>query len=153
VNTEALILADNWLLKMASLAQRDGIGLVGAFASWEGCPNGTAKFPNAHIRSNGFLIRRRALLWYVYPVETKQDCYEFESGSVSLSRMIRNHGLLTVLATKESFYGAPGEWAESKTFRLGNQENLLLSDRQSRHYDEANAEERKRLTELAWGKA
>ena len=44
------------------------------------------------------------------------------------------------------------EWSRSKTFRLDNQQNLLVADNQTRQYDQADLETRKHLTRLAWGK-
>ena len=37
------------------------------------------------------------------------------------------------------------EWSRSKTFRLDNQQNLLVADNQTRQYDQADLETRKLL--------
>ncbi|HEX8559483.1 MAG TPA: hypothetical protein VF668_15380, partial [Pyrinomonadaceae bacterium] len=47
----------------------------------------------------------------------------------------------------------PAEWAESFTFRRGEQHNLLVSDNQTRYYEAADAATRRRLEESAWGRA
>src|SRR6202042_3815101 len=43
------------------------------------------------------------------------------------------------------------EWPNSGTFRLGDQQNLLFGDNQTRSYDAFSMEERKALRMLTWG--
>lgn len=151
LNTYTQILCDDWLGKMAKKATGN-IPLLGAFASWEKCPNGTTEFPNPHIRSNAFMIKKEWLFRYPWRPETKQGCYEFECGKESLTNWIQGFGFRPLLIVQtESLHIR--DWNYANGFRLGNQEALIFSDRQSRYYDNASPEERARLTELAWGKS
>lgn len=150
-NTETEIVADRWLAKMAAHVSNPFVGLVGAFGSLEGCPNGSPKFPNPHIRTNSFLVRKKMFLDWGYPGSSKQACYNFESGEKGMYRRVKDGGMVSILVGKDGCWGEPDQWIESHTFRLHEQENLLFQDNQSRHYQEANAEERARLVELAWG--
>ena len=152
LNTETEIRSDRWLAKMF-LAMTSDTGLVGAFASWEGCPNGAPKFPNPHIRTNGFLIRKELFLGMSYPSNTKQGCYSFESGMNSMTRRMVENKKQVALVGNDGSVKYAADWKDTHTFRQHEQENLLFHDNQSRHYQEAGAQERQRLTELAWGKA
>ncbi len=60
-----------------------------------------ARFPNPHIRSNGFMVHRDwmdELKWH--PIVTKQDACLFESGDDSLTNRIRRQGLRAVVVDK-----------------------------------------------------
>jgi hypothetical protein len=147
MNTETYIKEDNWLDKMMS---HSAMGLVGAFGSWECCPNGNTTFPNPHIRTNCFLVSRELFLAYPTRPVTKNQCYDFESGPRSFTRFVQGQKWAGVSLVDQPWV-VSGSWNKAG-FRVGNQEGLLFSDRQSRHYDGASPEERARLAELAWGK-
>lgn len=150
LNTETEIRSDRWLAKMF-LAMTADTGLVGAFGSWEGCPNGAPKFPNPHIRTNGFLIGREDFLKLGYPSNSKQGCYNFESGQSSMTAKIVAANKQVALVGSDGSWNRASMWPDTRTFRSADQSNLLFHDNQSRHYQEADAAERQRLTELAWG--
>ncbi|MGZ4351312.1 MAG: hypothetical protein ACXVRX_12420 [Solirubrobacteraceae bacterium] len=42
-------------------------------------------------------------------------------------------------------------WRESRTFRAGEQDNLLVEDNRTRQYEEAQGRWRRKLARLAWG--
>ncbi len=113
-------------------------------------------FPNPHLRSNAFLLRRGLFLDYIsgrrLPVR-KRDAFRLESGRDSLSRFVMNRGLKPVVVARDGKVHDIDHWAESGTFRNPGQPNLLISDNQTRNYD-CLPRARRRISErAAWGRA
>ena len=109
-------------------------------------------FPNPHIRTNAFMVRRELFLTMnPGPLDTKFRAYQFENGVKSLTAFYAAKGLKTLVVDSSGRTFAPAEWKNSRTFWNGGQENLLVSDNQTRLYTEASAEEKKTMTWLAWG--
>lgn len=147
LNTHTKIQANGWLDVMMFQMEQPGIELVGSMGSWESCPNDGVTFPNPHIRTNGFLVDRRRFLGVSdRRFKSKGECYDFESGPGNMAS--RMSGVICGANGKRYLLS---ELLTSKTFRRDNQENLLFSDNQTRHYDAAPPEERARLRQLAWG--
>ncbi len=94
--------------------------------------NEISPFPNPHIRTNAFMIERQVFL-DVLPdsIETKNDSYLFESGPDGLTQRILQRGLQIVVVGADGRVYGMEEWAESDTFRLGGQRNLLVKDNQT----------------------
>lgn len=110
-------------------------------------------FPNAHLRTNAFMIRRKDFLAVpAGPLTTKFEAYQFENGRNSLTNFFIKKGMKVLVLDKHGLTYEPSEWRMSNTFWIGNQENLLVTDNQSTIYSEANAEEKETMTTLAWGK-
>lgn len=113
---------------------------------------GYPRFPNPHIRSNGFVIRRTLLL-KLFPkvAPTKEAAYAFESGRDNLSVQVMRMGLRLALVDRYGRIYDPGQWPNSKTFRLGNQEDLMISDNQTRRFEEMSEPERATHVMMSWG--
>jgi len=141
VNSYTRIRSTGWLLKLF----RNWIPgkILGAFATREG---GLLPFPNPHVRSNGFFVERVFFVDYFLPPVTKAECYEMEHGARGMSRIFD-----PLLVDRHGTVYSERDWTYSKTFRLDDQENLLLSDNHSRRYDQADEAERAQLRRLAWG--
>ena len=109
-------------------------------------------FPNPHLRSNAFIISRE-LMNRVWPgfVLGKRKAYHWESGRKGFTRRVQALNLGVLVAGRDGLGYGVGEWPRSGTFLQGKQENLLVSDNQTRGYDEADAESRRRLSMLCWG--
>ena len=109
-------------------------------------------FPNPHLRSNCFLINRKQLLGLGFKLEpTKIDCNRFESGVVSLSGVLQRQGKKLLLVGADGRgYDVP-DWPNSGTFRLGEQQNLLFGDNQTRSFESYSTKERQALQMLTWG--
>lgn len=161
VNTVSEILADGWLGKLAAALERPGVGMVGATGSYES-PNavrpgplrrlrpGHPSFPNPHLRTNGFAMRRETILDLDWPTGIDRPAtVALEGGHRSLTRQVRERGLETLVVGREGAYPPP-RWRESHTFRSGEQENLLLGDNRTRHYAEGGRVVRTGLAWLAW---
>lgn len=113
------------------------------------------RFYNPYIRSNGFMISRELLLSLFgdYIVQTKEDACEFESGLKSLTRRIWALGMKTLLVGKNGIAYDIEDWPKSNTFRLGDQENLLTNDNQTRRYQSASQQEKLIYTWISWSNA
>jgi hypothetical protein len=111
-------------------------------------------FPNPHVRSNGFMLARDLLLGLrARPIRTKRDAERFESGRSGLTRQVLARGLRVLVVGRDGRGYLPAEWPESRTFRSGSQENLLIADNRTAQYAQADAPMRALLRTLAWGRA
>lgn len=121
-------------------------GVFEAYADFPG-------FPNPHIRSNAFMIARKDLLaWLPAGIMTKEQCYVAESGpnSVSISAAKAGKRMLIVGADGQIF-DIP-DWPKSRTFRLGQQANIIVSDNQTCFHDSLDDRRRKMYAFLSWGR-
>lgn len=109
-------------------------------------------FPNFHIRTNVFMISGELMKSLECPViQTKMDAYKFESGKKSLTMQILNKGSRVIVVGKDGVGYEKDEWHKSKTFWQCDQENLLITDNQSRDYQDGTAERRRFLSLVSWG--
>ena len=74
-----------------------------------------------------------------------------EGGTRSLTRQVRDRGLETLVVGRDGAAYSPDRWMQSATFRSGDQENLLIADNRTRHYQEGGRLTRYGLAWLAWG--
>lgn len=151
LNSHAEILADDWLKKLITvLDMAPSAGMVSATGSHEQTSRETP-FPNVHLRTNGFLIERRRFLDALAPdLTTKAGCGAFEAGPNSLTQQIIQDGLIPYVVDRQGRAWPPESWAESHTFRMGGQENLLIADNRTRAWKEADIPMRDYLETLAW---
>jgi hypothetical protein len=113
---------------------------------------GFPKFPNPHIRSNAFMIRRD-LFRSLMPtrIYTKIDAFEFESGKTSMTNQILHRGLKTLVVGNDgNSYDVP-EWKNSFAFRHGRQHNKLIADNQTKAFDAMNDTQRMLIESWTWG--
>lgn len=109
-----------------------------------------ARFPNPHIRSNGFIVRRTDFLRFnVEP--TKKSTYGFESGPNGLSITMLHEGKRLVLVDRNGRCLEPDQWPTSGCFRSGNQENLMIADNQTRSFDGLTQPEKDTHLLMSWG--
>lgn len=108
------------------------------------------RFPNPHIRSNGFIVRRADFLRFkVEP--TKKSTYGFESGPNGLSITMLREGKRLVLVDRNGRCMDSEHWPTGGCFRSGNQENLMIADNQTRSYDELSQPEKHTHLLMSWG--
>ncbi len=181
-NSFSEILAEGWLEKLHRHAASPGVGFAGATGSWESqlstyeesCRENLSlqphklvlrgmelrklkkyflPFPNPHLRTNAFCIRRDLFLDVVdkLRIKDKVAAHRFESGREGLSCRVLSRKMSLVVVGRDGRGFAPEEWPKSETFRLGNQNNLLVADNQTRRYELADESERIHLASHAWG--
>ncbi len=109
-------------------------------------------YPNPHVRTTGFMVRREEFL-SINPgrINNKFKAYQFESGRKGMTNYYLKKGLKVLVMDKFGKTYGPDEFKNSDTFWIGEQENLLVSDNQTRIYRDADPAYRKLLTKLAWG--
>ena len=178
LNSFSEILNDNWLEKLFLYASSEGCGMVSATGSWESLYTDSLisgrklpmhkwlrrivaskikrnflPFPNPHLRTNGFCISRKLFLDVTrgYTIKDKRDTFLIESGRDGISRRIELRGLDLIVVGRDGRGYLPNEWPLSRTFRQGEQENLLLADNQTRSYTDADYNTRISLSKNAWG--
>lgn len=82
---------------------------------------------------------------------SKNDSYLFESGAEGLTRQIRNKKLRAVIVNSCGDMFDVEEWPQSQTFRLGQQQGLLIHDNQTRNFKGLNSAEKDVLAYMTWG--
>lgn len=109
-------------------------------------------FPNPHIRSNAFMVRRDVFLQLDHgPLQTKFQAYLFESGRNGMTAQFQKKGYEIAVIDKNGRLYPLEECKNVGMFWTDQQENLLVSDNQTTKYDEALIDEKKKLNHLAWG--
>jgi hypothetical protein len=109
-------------------------------------------FPNPHFRSNAFMITRDLFLnLKKVEITSKFSATRFESGRNSASNQIWKLGYEILVVDRYGNLFKPADWVKSGTYRSGGQMNLLVSDNQTRNFDRAPDNEKKRLAKLTWG--
>jgi hypothetical protein len=168
LNSNSEIQADHWLAKLHGHLLEPGVGLVGATGSWESHLDSARgqspavslqpwveafdPFPNAHVRTNAFMLRRELMAGLPWrPRNDKWDCWKFESGKQGLTRQVLSRGLRPLVVGRDGAAHEAEHWPASRTFRAGGQENLLVADNQTRDYAQADAQRRQTLAGMAWG--
>jgi len=97
-------------------------------------------FPNHHVRTNGFMLRRELMLALRWPtIRTKMDALAFESGRDGLTRQIEARGLGVLVVGRDGVGYAPADWWRSGTYRGGDQHNLLVDDNRTRQFGQFDA--------------
>lgn len=178
LNSFSKIVEPRWAeLYLRALAVPD-VGLVGATGSLESfvrnhieyarAAHGAAKaklyaiatglrvlfppFPNAHVRTNAFMIRREHFLSMKrVRVERKLAAWMFENGWFSLTRQITARGLRAVIVDRDGAILEPAAWADARVFRSGDQAKVVVEDNRVREYADATAERKAMLRWLAFG--
>jgi hypothetical protein len=109
-------------------------------------------FPNHHIRTNGFMIRCSTMQKICRGILlTKIQTYMLESGRHGITRQVEEMGLKPLVVGRGGRGYEKDEWDISNTFWHGEQENLLISDNQTRKYDSGNLVWRQKQERFAWG--
>jgi hypothetical protein len=177
LNSFSVIEHPDWLAHLHSQVITENTGAVGATGSWEsqysaryGRGGRSAfkhllrvvrhfflsryipEFPNPHIRTNAFMVARETILRTTRPrIVSKRDAYSFESGIGSFTRQLARMGKTVAVVGRDGKAYAPSQWPASRTFRIGEEDNLLISDNQTRQYLSASPILRRRMSEAAWG--
>lgn len=110
-------------------------------------------FPDPHLRTNGFICDRELFAFLdLVGAHRKIEAYELESGRRGITRQLRSLGLDAVVVDRHGAGYSADRWPQSRTFWQGDQEGLLVADNQTGAYDAGDAERRRLLAGLAWGR-
>jgi hypothetical protein len=111
-------------------------------------------FPNPHLRTNAFLVKSSIFLEFISEKnipKCKRDANILESGRRGFSNYLLRKKLNIYIVGRDGTKYAPHQWSKSGIFRSKNQENLLVSDNQTRSFLIACEKMKKFLEYLAWG--
>lgn len=126
--------------------------IVGASGSWETPLPGVIAFPNPHIRTTGFLIRASTFLELsAGRVENRAACLALEAGADNLTSLIMKGGGAALIVNADGDVFPPKDWHRSRTFRLGEQEKLLIADNRSAKYHHGTNRRRRHHARASWG--
>lgn len=158
LNTNSNIASPYWLEKLIRNLECPGVGMVSATGSYESLYyiNRTfPKFPNPHLRSNAFALRRAyaAEILRSYTITGKLDTFHIESGGDGITRQVMGRGLTVLIVGADGRGYPPHHWAQSETFRQGTQGNLLVHDNQTKAFESMDAAQRHRIMSATWGVA
>ncbi len=109
------------------------------------------RFPAPHVRTNAFFTSKKVFCTLQKGlVENKMQAYYFENGKRSMTMQILALGYKCLIIDKfGKAYDIP-DWPKSNIFWMGNQEKLLVSDNQTKKYDDSADSEKKLLKKIAW---
>jgi len=100
------------------------------------------------------MIRRSDLVAFAastpFP-STKERAFVIESGKSGLTAFLRRKGLQVVVCGADGKAFSVNEWPASQTYFSGRQTNLLVSDNQTRRYQQADSRHRGGMQLAAWG--
>lgn len=148
------ILADNWLLKCYNaFKSNDSIQLVGPMGSW-GYRLNVKEFPNPHIRTSTFMIKRDLFLEYVSTQEfpqTKEDTHKMEHGETSITNFVLNKGYKSVVVNSDGEIFTPENWVYSQTYNTPKDNKSLFSDMRSALYYTYDDEKKRNMEMATWG--
>lgn len=158
LNTNAELNAPFWLAKLLRNLDMPGVGMVGATGSFESlCYINRLfpEYPNPHLRTNAFAMRREhaVALLGTYAIATKLDAFFAESGPDGLTRRVLALGLTCLIVGADGRGYAPPLWPISETSRQGAQANLLVHDNYTRAYEALDSGARAEATLASWGRA
>jgi hypothetical protein len=109
-------------------------------------------FPNYHIRTNSFMIMRDTMLKMRRgTLLTKIQGFFLESGKDSITKQVELMGFKPIVVGKDGKGYEKCKWDISNTFWRREQENLLISDNQTRKYDKGDLYCKKKWEFFAWG--
>jgi hypothetical protein len=115
--------------------------------------NRFANFPSPHIRTNAFFTSKKIFISLTGdPISNKMEAYYFENGKDSLTAQVQKAGYDCIMIDKKGKPYSISEWPDSNIFWNKAQEDLLISDNQTRKYEDASLKEKILLTRIAWGK-
>ena len=176
LNSFSRMLVPGWLEMFYRQMERSGVGIVGATGSYQSnASDYTAfkdeavlpiyrhlryrllirpyfpEFPNYHIRTNAFMISRDVMAGIRTDTALRKwQAYRFESSKEGLTRQIMSNGLVPVVVGADGRGYEPPDWHLARTFWISHQENLVISDNQTRTYAEGSQALRERLAYHAW---
>lgn len=146
------VLASGWLRYYLDAFDRNrNCGVVSATGSYERIHT-TQSFPNVHVRTNAFMMRREDFL-SLDPgkLVTKSDGHLFEAGENSLTKQVQARGQVPIVVNRAGEALEQKDWPLSRTFRSGFQEMLLVADNRTHEFDVTPTRKRIKIARHCWG--
>lgn len=125
-----------WLERIVDAVSKHGVGLYGAFGSYENSP---------HLRTSCIAFQPVVMRDYPFMPHGKEDGYSFESGGWNFTRWCMKKGLPTILVTWDGEYPMRDFVKPENIFRRGDQSNCIVFDRHCDIYRDADENEKRRM--------
>lgn len=110
-------------------------------------------FPNYHMRPNAFMILRETMLKLRYGGgRSKMNTLRFEAGRRGMTRQIFAMNQQALVVGRDGQAYEKERWYESRTFRSGEQRNLLIADNRTNEYLSFDDATKKSLIFATWGR-
>lgn len=135
IGSGVAILCDNWLKKFSDAFKQDAkIQLAGPMGTYAQGHSG--RFPNPHIRTCAFMIKRDLFLEYAeshkFP-ETKEDTWEIEHCEGSLTNFVLSKDGQAVVVNNDGNVFYPAKWEKAQTY-LTLDSKAIMDDKWARRF-------------------
>ena len=112
------------------------------------------KFPNCHIRTNGFLIKSKDFLEFINDkfVDSKLKSFLIESGYNSLTNFFLKKKYNVLIINKNGKKFELNKMKNSQTFAYGKQNSFLISDNHIRKFLAFSYRDKLIKSKQVWGK-
>lgn len=128
------ILCNDWLKKFSDAFIEADIHLAGPMGTY--AKGHSDRFPNPHIRTCAFMIKRELFCEYAdshkFP-QTKEDTWEIEHGADSLTNFVLNKGGQAVVVNDEGKVFYPNDWKMAQTY-ITLDSKAIMDDKWARRY-------------------
>lgn len=131
-----------WLLRLVDSQGRIGLGLYGTSSSKEG--------GRTHVCTRCYAMCSEEFKNYPHEISSRDQGVFFEVGNGCLTEWFTSHGKPAVVVTWSGGYSVDFKPFKN-TFRNGDQSDMLVFDKHSDSYREADETEKCRLEALCFG--
>ncbi len=131
---------EGWLARLMAVRTKMGDGLYALSTSNEVQP---------HVRTCCFACNPKTLRRYPYLIDSREKGFRFESGIWNLSQWYFDMGYPVHFVTWDGVYGRQDWRNPPNIFRRGDQSNMLVWDRHTEIYANADAHSKRQLSKLA----
>lgn len=132
---------EGWLKRLLEARNKHGKGLYGVSASWEG--------GKPHICTRAYCMDSEDFTRYPHIIDTREKGQKFEVGEWCITDWFRQQDLSTIQVTFDGEQHQADWRKPDNIFRKGDQTNCLVWDRHTLIYQEADANDKRRLEEMA----
>lgn len=111
------------------------------------------RFPNPHLRANSFLIKAKDYLSFIKnkKINNKRHSLLLESGYNSFSKFFRSKNYKLLVINSDGKLFKEENWKKSHTFNYVDQEKLLISDKDTRYYQNLGQISKNKRVISVWG--
>lgn len=142
LNSQSFIVIDGWLRYFVEAYSTFGPGVYGASSSFEVAP---------HIRTSAFAASPQLLIEYPFKTRSRYDACLFEHSPKNFSLWALQQGFPVRVILRRGSLSLAESRQEENIFRRGAQENLIINDRHTLIYSQADVDEKLHLERLADG--
>jgi hypothetical protein len=110
-------------------------------------------FPNPHVRTNALLVKTQTWLDYFQnkKFESKLECFIAESGKKSFYNYLKSKKQkLYIVRSDNKYTGDIAQWRTFIQFRNDFQTLLIISDNQTRNFDQMSAYRKRIASKETW---